>query len=156
MANLSSMFEHLSDQAREKLYKNMAEAIEGSLYSSFFGTAPTSTSTEKTSIGKDDILESIRKASEAMRNYNAASGDQLPVYHGPSVSQAFGVQVISSDLCVKYVNRVRGIPAGRKPNRYRPFYRKVRVKIPLVYLITNKNAIVAYPSIVEKIKKASQ
>jgi hypothetical protein len=61
------------------------------------------------------------------------------------------LQLIEWEICGKVFSRVRGIPAGHKPNRNRPFYRKVKVTIPMYFVAGNK--AYCHPSIVARMRE---
>jgi len=66
------------------------------------------------------------------------------------------MKIISDINAYKTIVRVRGIADVRKPNTRRPIFRRVKVHIPLAYLVKLTNTIIAHPSIVDALKKHAQ
>jgi hypothetical protein len=61
-------------------------------------------------------------------------------------------EILTSPEAVKIEIRVRGIPAKNKPNVHRPFYRKTKVIMPLVFWSNGR--IICHPSIAPQVEAA--
>jgi hypothetical protein len=106
-------------------------------------------------ISADELMENIRKAVQGipepaivqtpthMRTHLFPNSD----YFSGSIN---GINVITDPNCYETVRKVRGIPAGRKPNRYRPYYRRVTIRTPIMYLV-NKT-LVCHPTLEAEIR----
>lgn len=65
-----------------------------------------------------------------------------------------GLEIITSAFACSQKRRVRGVPAARKPNCQRPFYRRVTVYSPLIYKTGNR--IICHVSLLEPIKAIAE
>lgn len=53
------------------------------------------------------------------------------------VGRITGIPVIESPHAYTIKNVVRGIPSANKPNRNRPYYRRVTIKVPFIAIVRN-------------------
>lgn len=70
------------------------------------------------------------------------------------LGQISGMKLIVSNHCYKIKTVVRGICDSRRPNRVKPLYRRVTIRIPLMYKIGND--IVCAPEWEARIRQVSQ
>lgn len=83
-------------------------------------------------------------------------GEEIAMNNGVifpvDVSVSFGIELVSSPHLVNIKFKVRGIPSKNNPNRYRPFYRRVKVVTPLIILDKVNRRIICHTTLVLKIK----
>jgi hypothetical protein len=70
----------------------------------------------------------------------------------PPYYLARNIRIIESNYAYKTKEKVRGIPSTHKPNSQRPFFRIVRITIPLSFMM-NGDTLVCHPSIAYRIKR---
>lgn len=132
---------------REKLDRQiMKDLIAG------MGFQPSEPSSSTLSADKLYAALAPRAPSPYVPQYGQADWINDRIGFTGSLGHLVGLQIIISKHAVKTKFCVRGIPAGRKPNRYRPYYRRVRVNTPLMYLL-KPNTVICHPSLDEKIRK---
>lgn len=66
------------------------------------------------------------------------------------------MRIFTDHNAYRTVQRVRGVPDKNKPNSRRPWFYKVKVRIPLAYLLKAQNAIFAAPEIVAKLNEPAK
>jgi len=64
-----------------------------------------------------------------------------------------GMKIIVDKNCYKEKTVVRGLADKRRPNNKKMLYRKVRIKIPIAFLIKSTNTLVCAPEYYEKMKQ---
>jgi hypothetical protein len=69
------------------------------------------------------------------------------------LGQIFGMKVIVSNHCYKTKTVVRGLADKRRPNGKKPLYKRVVIRVPLIYLIA-KDSIVCAPEFAARIRQA--
>lgn len=70
------------------------------------------------------------------------------------LGQISGMKLIVSNQCYKTKTVVRGIVDKRRPNGKKPLYRRVVIRIPLIYRMGN--SIVCAPEFEARIRQAFQ
>lgn len=66
-----------------------------------------------------------------------------------------GPKIIEDKYLYKIHFKVRGVPAAHKPNKNRPYYRKVRTVEYPIYYMKAQNAIICHPIMANKIREGA-
>jgi len=128
---------NLSDFINEQMRKSIEEDMRRGLLGMFGGDINSASVTAPQSLSFDSLRESMALMERQMKSNPAPA--------------LFGMKVIQSPYAYETIVKVKGIPAKNKPNSHKPYYRKVSIKKPVIYMI-NGDTVVTTASMIRNIQ----